>query len=99
MKAVIKSPVFKLAVVRSEILLVGVWTLKYFISFYNVGPFAMVVLGMIIPHNGMRDVQTAYLLVNSQCFKVQWFCFQPKHCIYVFCVDLRTNSDYFPIQL
>jgi hypothetical protein len=19
-------------------------------------------------------------------------------CIYVFCVDLRTNSDYFPIQ-
>ena len=20
------------------------------------------------------------------------------HCIYVFCVDLRTNSDYFPIQ-
>jgi len=23
---------------------------------------------------------------------------QPTHCIYVFCVDLRTNSDYFPIQ-
>jgi len=22
----------------------------------------------------------------------------PTHCIYVFCVDLRTNSDYFPIQ-
>jgi hypothetical protein len=20
------------------------------------------------------------------------------HCIYVFCVDLRTNSDYFPTQ-
>jgi len=22
----------------------------------------------------------------------------PHRCIYVFCVDLRTNSDYFPIQ-
>jgi hypothetical protein len=22
----------------------------------------------------------------------------PTHCIYVFCVDLRTNSDNFPIQ-
>src|SRR5215831_8828615 len=22
----------------------------------------------------------------------------PQQCIYVFCVDLRTNSDYFPIQ-
>jgi len=21
----------------------------------------------------------------------------PTHCIYVFCVDLRTNGDYFPI--
>jgi len=23
---------------------------------------------------------------------------QPTQCIYVFCVDLRTNGDYFPIQ-
>jgi hypothetical protein len=22
----------------------------------------------------------------------------PTQCIYVFCVDLRTNSDYFPLQ-
>ena len=22
----------------------------------------------------------------------------PTQCIYVYCVDLRTNSDYFPIQ-
>jgi len=22
----------------------------------------------------------------------------PTQCIYVFCVDLRTNGDYFPIQ-
>jgi len=22
----------------------------------------------------------------------------PTQCVYMFCVDLRTNSDYFPIQ-
>ena len=33
-----------------------------------------------------------YSLTFSNCT----FC--PHSCIYVFCVDLRTNSDYFPIQ-
>ena len=32
----------------------------------------------------------------SLTFSNSTFC--PTHCIYVFCVDLRTNSDYFPIQ-
>jgi len=68
-------------------------------SFYSAGPFAMVVFGMITPYNGIREVETVYLLVNSQYFIVKWFSFLPTHCIYVFCVDLRTNSDYFPIQL
>ena len=31
-------------------------------------------------------------------FYIQQFHVLPTHCIYVFCVDLRTNSDYFPIQ-
>jgi len=31
-------------------------------------------------------------------FNSQQFCVQSTRCIYVFCVDLRTNSDYFPIQ-
>ena len=31
-------------------------------------------------------------------FNIQQFYVQPTQCIYVFCVDLRTNSDYFPIQ-
>jgi len=31
-------------------------------------------------------------------FNIQQFYVLPKQCIYVFCVDLRTNSDYFPIQ-
>jgi hypothetical protein len=31
-------------------------------------------------------------------FNIQQFYVLPTLCIYVFCVDLRTNSDYFPIQ-
>jgi hypothetical protein len=31
--------------------------------------------------------------LNTQQFYVL-----PTQCVYVFCVDLRTNSDYFPIQ-
>jgi len=31
-------------------------------------------------------------------FNIQQFCILSTQCIYVFCVDLRTNSDYFPIQ-
>jgi hypothetical protein len=31
-------------------------------------------------------------------FNIQQFCNLPIECIYVFCMDLRTNSDYFPIQ-
>jgi len=31
-------------------------------------------------------------------FNIQQFYVLPTQCIYVSCVDLRTNSDYFPIQ-
>jgi len=31
-------------------------------------------------------------------FNIQQFYVLPTEYIYVFCVDLRTNSDYFPIQ-
>jgi len=31
-------------------------------------------------------------------FNIQQFSVLPTQCIYVFCVDLRTNSDYFLIQ-
>jgi len=31
-------------------------------------------------------------------FNIKQSFFLPTQCIYVFCVDLRTNSDYFPIQ-
>jgi len=31
-------------------------------------------------------------------FNIQQFHVLPPKCIYVFCIDLRTNNDYFPIQ-
>jgi len=31
-------------------------------------------------------------------FNIHKFYILPTQCIFVFCVDLRTNSDYFPIQ-
>ena len=31
-------------------------------------------------------------------YNIQQFYVLPTQCIYVFCVDLRTNSYYFPIQ-
>jgi len=31
-------------------------------------------------------------------FNIQQLYVLPTQFIYVFCVDLRTNSDYFPIQ-
>jgi len=31
-------------------------------------------------------------------FNIQQLSVPPTQCIYVFCVDLRTNSDYFPTQ-
>jgi len=35
---------------------------------------------------------------RSPAFNTQQFYVLPTQCIYVFSVDLRTNSDYFPIQ-
>jgi hypothetical protein len=32
-------------------------------------------------------------------FSIQQFNVLPTDCIYVFCVDLRTNSDYFTVQI
>jgi len=31
-------------------------------------------------------------------FSIQQFYVLPTQCVYVFCVDLRINRDYFPIQ-
>jgi hypothetical protein len=52
-----------------------------------------------------KSVYTAavglYITVATVCttkISIKQFYVLPTHRIYVFCVDLRTNSDYFPIQ-
>jgi len=40
-----------------------------------------------------------WLLYLPQVLTLKKFFFLPTQYIYVFCTDLRTNSDYFPIQL
>jgi hypothetical protein len=37
-------------------------------------------------------------ITNSPRFNIQQLHVLPTQCICVFCVDLRTNSDYFPLQ-
>ena len=44
------------------------------------------------PHTNMMNHTFAF----SNFVNTHTFC--PHSCIYVFCVDLTTNSDYFPIQ-
>jgi len=41
----------------------------------------------------LAHIYNMYHQFNNQQFYVL-----PTQCIYVFYVDLRTNSDYFPIQ-
>jgi hypothetical protein len=42
---------------------------------------------------------TSYMITSFTArFNIHKFYVLPTQCIYVFCVDLRTNSDYFPIQ-
>ena len=36
--------------------------------------------------------------IRTTKFNIQQISVLPTQCIYVSCVDLRTNSDYFPIQ-
>ena len=43
-------------------------------------------------------LQKPIVTLRAARFNIQEFYVLPTQCIYVFCVDLRTNSDYFPIQ-
>jgi len=42
--------------------------------------------------------KTPVVILCTAKFNTQPFYVLPTQCIYVFCVDLRTNSDYFSIQ-
>ena len=50
-----------------------------------------------VPHSGNYMYRTVVTICTTRC-NIQQFHVLSTQCIYVFCVDLRTNSDYFPIQ-
>ena len=43
-------------------------------------------------------IESIMVTIPTNRFNIQQFYVLPIQCIYVFSVDLRTNSDYFPIQ-
>jgi hypothetical protein len=47
---------------------------------------------------GLARLKSPAVTVRTARFNIQQFYVLPTQCVYVFCVDLRTNSDYFPIQ-
>ena len=52
---------------------------------------------LYVPHSGHYMYRTVVTICTaSLTYTNSTFC--PTHCIYVFCVDLRTNSHYFPIR-
>ena len=44
------------------------------------------------------QVYDTVVTIRTKSFNIQQLYVLPTQCICVFCVDLRTNSDYFPIQ-
>ena len=45
-----------------------------------------------------ETVLSPVVIIRTTRFKIQQFYVLPTQCIYVFCVDVRTNSDYFTVQ-
>ena len=67
---------------------------------------------LYVPHSGHYMYRTVVTICTAQWslyvphsghymyhqFNIQQLHVLPTQCIYVFCVDLRTNSDYFTVQ-
>jgi hypothetical protein len=47
---------------------------------------------------GNRTLESPVVTICTTKFNIQQFYILLTQCVDVFCVDLRTNSDYFPIQ-
>ena len=74
-----------------ELCFVWIWEQRAIISLYNIN-WLFYNPDVVCLLRG-----TDWIFIYRQ-FNIQQFYVLPTHCIYVFCVDLRTNSDYFPIQ-
>jgi hypothetical protein len=58
-----------------------------------LSPITVTVFELLNPPNPSGHYTRMYHQFNIHKFYVL-----PTQCIYEYCVDLRTNSDYFPIQ-
>jgi len=70
---------------------VWIWEQTAIISLYNINWLVFITETECL----LRG--TDWIFIYRQ-FNIQHFYVLPTQCIYVVCVDLRTNSDYFPIQ-
>ena len=57
-----------------------------------------VVYGTVGCDGTKLKLQSPIATIRTARCNTKIFSVLPTHYIYVFCVDLRTNSDYFPIQ-
>ena len=55
-------------------------------------------LSMLRFISGFLILSSIVFTVRTTRFSFREFYILPAQCIYVFCMDLRTNSDYFPVQ-
>jgi hypothetical protein len=55
-------------------------------------------LWTLLPGRWLLTLWSAVVTLCTTRLNIHKFYVLPTQCIYVFCVDLRTNSDYFPIQ-
>jgi len=65
----------------------------------NILSFVWFINGRLPAAERAHVVGIDLITICTARFNVQKFYVLPTQCIYVFCVDLRTSSDYFPLQL
>jgi len=70
---------------------VWIWEQTAIISLYNINWLVFIIETECV----YCAVRTGSLYTASLTFSNSTFC---PHSVFVFCVDLRTNSDYFPVQ-
>ena len=69
-----------------------IWQQTAIISLYNINGL------VFITETGCVYCAVRTGSLYTARFNIQQFYVLPTQCIYVFCVDLRINNDYFPIQ-
>ena len=73
------------------------FTARYGLRVYMLFRLFLVFKGLRYSQGEMANYEPSGYYMYRQ-INIQQFYVLPTQCIFVFCVDLRTNSEYFPIQ-